>query len=101
MLAGVLGGCGDDGAGGELADPELELGRQVYDDRCAVCHGSDGQGAIAPATGGGLTVQTLPDVADHIDVVTNGRSTMPSWGDILTVAEIEAVVRYQREELGR
>lgn len=93
-LAGACGGGGD-------ADPQASLGREVWDARCAVCHGVDGEGGVAPATGNGATVLSLPDVADHVDVVTNGRRTMPAWRDILTAEEIDAVVRYQREELGR
>ena len=84
-----------------FADPELTLGARVYAERCAVCHGSQGDGGVGPAVRSDAVVVNLPDVAEHRAVVANGRNTMPAWGHLLSEQEIDAVVRYQREELGR
>ena len=98
----LIGACADDATpDARYADPELDLGAQVYADKCAVCHGTNGAGGVGPAVGGGAVVVNLPDVAEHRDVVANGRNTMPAWRGVLSDEEIDAVVRYQREELGR
>lgn len=87
------------------------LGRRVYVQRCAVCHGPDGRGngPAAPSliprprdftlgqfkyksTAGGEP----PTDADLIRVVANGlqASAMPYWRDVLDSSEIRAVVAY-------
>ena len=38
---------------------------------------------------------------EHTEVVTNGRNGMPAWEGQLSPEEIDAVVLYEREELGR
>jgi mono/diheme cytochrome c family protein len=44
-------------------------------------------------------VESLPDEAEQIDVITDGRGGMPAFGDQLSAEEIEAVTAYTREEL--
>src|SRR6266700_2765551 len=94
--------------GADLA-ADVPLGRRVYAQRCAVCHGPDGRGngPAAPSliprprdftlgqfkyksTGAGQP----PRDADLIGVVANGlhASAMPYWRDILDSAAIRAVV---------
>jgi mono/diheme cytochrome c family protein len=47
----------------------------------------------------------FPNIDDEIAVVTNGRTnpleTMPSFGAVLTNAQIRDVVEYTRVQLGR
>ena len=95
-------GCGgDDGRrSGESARPEdvqYQLGRDVYADNCAACHGQNGGGGMGPKLAGGAVVESYPDEVDHRAVVVNGRGAMPAWGDKLSDEEIDAVVRYERE----
>ena len=48
----------------------------------------------------GSAVATGP-IADHIDVIMNGKGQMmPAFGSMLQPAEIAAVVTYQRNGLG-
>jgi len=78
------------------SDPVLAQGYDVYQARCASCHGNEGQG------GAGLNLQKVEDRLtedQHIQVVTKGRSSMPAYESVLTPEEIQAVVRYEREEL--
>jgi mono/diheme cytochrome c family protein len=97
----LVAGCGgDDDPGRATGDPELDLGRQVYDNRCQSCHGSRGQGGVGPALGDGAVVENVPDAADHRQIVVEGRNTMPAFGGSLSDEEIDAVVRYERDELG-
>jgi mono/diheme cytochrome c family protein len=82
------------------SDPVLAQGQQVYGARCASCHGVAGGGGIAPALAGRMT-ERFPNIDDQIALVTNGvqGTSMRAFGDVLSEAEIEAVVRYTRESL--
>lgn len=80
-------------------DPVLVAGRQVYADRCANCHGVRGQGGRGPSLTGDSMAESYPAAADQVEVVAEGKSTMPGFSDALTPAEIEAVVRFTREVL--
>lgn len=80
-------------------DPVLVAGRGVYADRCANCHGVRGQGGRGPSLTGESMAEAYPSDADQIEVVVEGKSTMPGFSDTLTPAEIEAVVRFTREVL--
>ena len=77
-----------------FADPKMELGLEVYNNKaqCGVCHvlqsaGSEGQ--IGPNLD-----QLKPTISRIISVVTNGIGVMQSWEGILTHEEIEAVAYY-------
>src|SRR5437870_8992847 len=96
--------------GADLA-ADVPLGRRVYAQRCAVCHGPDGRGngPAAPSlmprprdfTLGQFKYKSTaagqpPTEADLMHVVANGlaASAMPYWRDILDSVETRAVVAY-------
>jgi len=80
--------------GGSQADGP---GAGLYSANCASCHGSTGGGGVGPKLSGGAVVEAYPDVADEIDVVTNGQNGMPSFEERgLSAQEIEQVVEYTR-----
>jgi len=81
---------GGGGAGGGVD------GAAVFSQNCAGCHGADGSGISGPPLDDGIVVTNFPDIQDQIDVVTNGRGPMPSFGDRLSAEEIQAVVEYTR-----
>ena len=54
-------------------DPVLELGRVVYGEHCANCHGNEGQGGRGKPINGGRALERFPDVADMIAVITQGK----------------------------
>jgi mono/diheme cytochrome c family protein len=85
------GGGGGGGAAGGGVD-----GSTVFSDNCAGCHGADGGGNNGPPLNNGLVVANFPDPADQVEVVTNGRGPMPSFGGRLSPEEIQAVVEYTR-----
>ena len=77
-----------------LADPKMELGLDVYNDKaqCGMCHalqaaGSEGQ--IGPNLD-----QLRPSIPQVIAVVTNGIGVMPPFEGILSSEEIEAVAYF-------
>jgi mono/diheme cytochrome c family protein len=106
VLAACGGGGGDAKApeppaprGAAANDTQLAQGRTVYKRFCAECHGIGGQGGVGPDNRAGRTVRDFPNVADQRNVVEQGRNTMPGFQGILSPAQIDAVVRYEREVL--
>ena len=80
--------------GSVFADPKMDLGLDVYNNKaeCGACHtlqaaGSEGQ--IGPNLD-----QIKPSIDQIIYVVTNGIGVMQAWEGILTYEEIEAVAHY-------
>lgn len=89
----------------------LELGKKIYFKRCVWCHGVEGAGDGPSAdrlftrprnfTQGTFKIRTtdsgqLPMDADLIATVKNGLtgSAMPAWGEVLSDAEVTAVVQF-------
>jgi mono/diheme cytochrome c family protein len=87
--------CGDDAG----TDAGTDEGAAVYTDNCADCHGSDGSGGVGPALSDGAVVENYPDIADEIDVISDGQGGMPAFGDRLSAEEIEQVAAYTRDGL--
>lgn len=100
----LLGACAGDppqvplGPDGQ-PDPGLMLGRSVYAERCASCHGRSGGGGQGPRLNNGAVLEVYRTVADQVAVVADGKGTMPSFTGRLTQVEIESVTRYTREVL--
>ncbi|CAN0602652.1 unnamed protein product, partial [Ectocarpus sp. 12 AP-2014] len=84
----------DDVVAGDVA-----LGKGVYQDNCAECHGADGQGVTAPSLG---DQALLANASDHFlrYAVVNGRDGTPmkSFSDALSEGEIDGVVAYLRSQ---
>ena len=81
------------GSGGTAA---AAPGASLVAANCASCHGGDGGGGVGPQLSDGKVTAAFPDAADEIDVVTNGRGSMPAFGKGLSANEIELVVEYTR-----
>lgn len=81
----------------------LRLGRDKYDQFCAVCHGKDGdaaKGYVASKFGGILPINT-DVVAAYEDghifwIITAGRNRMPDYSAQLNAEERWAVIHYVR-----
>ncbi len=110
------------GAFGDRTVKKVETPADVYAKAgCSSCHGSSGEGGTGPPLAGGVTKLTFPNEADHIAWVKNGSGAvsgqrygdpnrpggqagpatggMPAFGGQLSDAEIEMVVKYERDEL--
>jgi mono/diheme cytochrome c family protein len=78
------------------AQPQVEIGKAVYEANCATCHGTEGKGAS--------TVPGLADFAATSQVsqtiwaesVANGKGNMPAFGGKLADAERAAALEYVR-----
>ncbi|HMG42836.1 MAG TPA: PQQ-binding-like beta-propeller repeat protein [Acidimicrobiales bacterium] len=90
--------------GGEAGSPtpsdgegeSAASGEEIYQERCASCHGGDGGGGSGPAL---ERVADRLSLEDHLEIVEEGRGAMPGWNGTLTEEEIQAVVDYQRSVL--
>ena len=101
LLLGALGAaCG--GASQPAAKPASTTaavtGRQIYAQRCAVCHGAQGQGGAGARLAGGAVTRRFPNAQDEERIVREGAAngTMPPFSTVLTPEQIAAVVAYTR-----
>ncbi len=100
VAAGALAvGCAGEPPEVTVDDPELVTGRAIYGASCASCHGADGGGGVGSRLDGASLIEAYPDIADQMDVVTNGRNRMPAFIGRLDDEQLRAVVRYTREVL--
>ena len=81
-------------SGSTLADPKMDLGLEVYNNKaqCGVCHVLQSAGSVGQI--GPNLDQLKPTISRIISVVTNGIGVMQAWEGILTHEEIEAVAYY-------
>ena len=77
-----------------FADPKMNLGLEIYNNKaqCGVCHTLQAAGSTGDI--GPNLDQLKAQMAQIIEVVTNGTGVMPPWEGILTYEEIEAVAYY-------
>ena len=77
-----------------FADPKMELGLDVYNNKaqCGVCHTLQAAGSTGDI--GPNFDQLTPTIPQIISAVTNGIGVMPPWEGVLTYEEIEAVAYY-------
>jgi len=82
-----------------VTEESLALGSQLFAANCSRCHGPEGQGTPrAPS----LNVQSFfVDRSDQAiqQIITSGvpGTAMPTWGDRMTEAEIQAIVGFIRQ----
>ncbi|GAP07617.1 cytochrome c, mono- and diheme variants [Anaerolinea thermolimosa] len=76
---------------------DLGTGKQVYEARCASCHGDRGQGSAENAPDW-TNQQRLAGLSDEEleKAVVEGQGSMPAFGDQLSASERTAVVAYIR-----
>ncbi len=75
----------------------LEIGKSVYDDNCAACHGADGSGELL-GSADFTDLRQMDELAprDLYLAVTQGRGSMPAWQSRLSQDERWAVIDYLR-----
>src|SRR5262244_2860413 len=80
-----------------------ERGREIYEQRCLDCHGSEGRGdgskasSLSPRPGNLVSAATsAKSDQDLLKIIANGRprTAMPAWKDELTEEEQRDVLRY-------
>ena len=80
-----------------LKGGDVEAGKKIFADNCAVCHGDDGKGKLELGSANltdGLQLYGS-DEKDLIYTITNARnSTMPAWGARLDPVTLKSVAVY-------
>jgi cbb3-type cytochrome c oxidase subunit III len=82
------------------ADPltgDVERGRAVFADQCAVCHGEKGEGEMGPAIANPALLALASDAFLRY-AIEHGRdgTDMPAFGEILPAQDIDAVTAFLR-----
>jgi alcohol dehydrogenase (cytochrome c) len=74
-----------------FAPEQIKRGAALYAKNCSTCHGVRMNGPEWA-----IDLHTFPrdERARFIDSVTNGKNTMPSWGDVLSQEDIAALWSY-------
>ncbi len=80
---------------------DLEVGKKVYEQKCASCHGADGKGNAKMEQA--LKVK-IPDLtagpvkadADLLKIISEGKRPMPSFGKSLKKDELQGVVGFTK-----
>ena len=75
--------------------PDLVAGGQIYQQTCLPCHGADGKGGH----GGGAPLSQLSNLDAMIQVITDGRNSMPPYTNALSTQQIQDVGSYILENL--
>ncbi len=84
-----------------LADEREDHGREIFNEQCASCHGSNGEGGIGTALNNKTLLQTTHDDI-FFSVIRSGvpSTDMPAWsvdyGGALTDEDIRSAVAYIR-----
>ncbi len=81
-------------------DELMDVGKDVYNKQCVVCHGANGEGGVGKAIAGS-PVATGP-MDQHLSVMVNGvpGTAMQAFGAQLNEIELAAVVTYARNQWG-
>ena len=83
-------------------DELMQRGEDVYAKACASCHLPNGEGVPGAFPGlKGSAIATGP-VADHLDIVVNGKqgTAMAAFGAQLNEIDLAAVITYERNAWG-
>lgn len=93
----------DGGSGNVIATRDTRRGERLYEQNCAECHGDGDRLPIAPLS----SVEFLNSRGDAtlLAVVTDGKGTMPAFGEKrggpFTDDEVRSVVAYMNASAGR
>jgi len=93
--------AGPDLKGFASMDEAMKQGQEIFNGRCAACHGMHGEGGVG-AKLAGSAIATGP-VAGHLSFVIHGSPKNPmmaAYGNQLTSKELAAVVTYERNSFG-
>jgi mono/diheme cytochrome c family protein len=98
--------------------PKGPDGKEIFAQKCAACHGPNGEGGVGrPLNKNNATtlLQDFPDAAAQVEFVTKGnqafpqgwgansnppKGVMPAFGNSLSPEEIRAVVQFERSLAG-
>ena len=101
LLAGAAPAFADEPGPGGSKPIVPVTGEQIYKTVCQACHMAGGKGAVGAAAFPALANNPrLGTAAYPIFLVVKGRAAMPGFTDLLSPAQIAAVVTYIRTNFG-
>lgn len=90
----------DQAAADTTAEDMLAQGAEIYSAQCAECHQPNGEGTSLYPSLRASDMLTADDPSAAIDLVLHGQGQMPAFADILSDAEIAAVLTHERNSWG-
>ena len=81
--------CGNSGT--TPVTEKKSMGQSLYETNCTSCHGEDGKLCVLGAKD--LSVSSFSK-EQMMDIITNGKSTMTPFGNMLNKEEVSAVADY-------
>jgi mono/diheme cytochrome c family protein len=100
-LAQAPSGGGDSAGSASTTTAAPVTGEQVYQQVCQACHMADAMGGVGAGHIPALAKnKKLSEPGYPIGMITQGRGAMPPLGDMLSPAQIAAVVTYVRTSFG-
>jgi len=75
----------------EVSAPNPDLGKKIFKQYCALCHGADGKLGVNGA--GDLTASALPET-EVVARIAKGKGLMTPFEEILSETQIKAVADY-------
>ena len=78
------------------AGPIAKTGKEIFEDKCSLCHGNDGKLGMSGAKN--LAITTL-NHQSIVDIITNGKNAMAAYKATLSAEQIEAVSSYIETDL--
>ncbi|MEE9594374.1 MAG: cytochrome c [Candidatus Hydrothermarchaeales archaeon] len=76
-------------------EESVNLGREIYAEKCAVCHGASGEGGVGPALNSKSKLESLGMESIHKSIVEGILGTaMPPWEADLSPEEIDSTVTF-------
>jgi len=101
LAIGLLLGAGPVRGQDKAAGSQTSSTAMLYQAKCAICHGEDGNGETpaGKALGAGdqrsEAIQKMTD-AQMTDIIANGKGHMQAWKNKLTAKQIKELVAYIR-----
>lgn len=71
-------------------------GKEIFEEKCSLCHGGDGKLGMAGAKDLSLTALNHESI---VEIITNGKNAMTSYKSTLSAEQIEAVSSYIETDL--
>jgi mono/diheme cytochrome c family protein len=100
-VLGQVPATGDTAGSATLRAPLPVTGEEVYAQVCQACHMADAQGGKGAAAIPALAKNPkLAEAGYPISMIAQGRGAMPALTDLLSPAQIAAVVSYVRTHFG-
>ncbi len=88
------------GEEGSIYLEAIEKGREIFHERCAVCHGFDGVPEIPEAPNFARGERLDKSDEELLNTIKHGQAMMPAWKDKLTEEEMREVLTYARIIMG-